>query len=126
MLLSDGDNTAALDPLALAPVGRAGRRADLPDRHRQPRAARSSTSAGFQVATSLDAELPHAASPTASGGTYFAAPDARPLQRVYDTIDLKLTVAGRKTEITAIVAGAGLLLFLVAAGLSMRWYGRVI
>ena len=36
VLLSDGDNTAQLDPLALAPVGVAGRRAHLPGRDRQP------------------------------------------------------------------------------------------
>ena len=81
---------------------------------------------GFQVATALDAEL--LAGVAARQRRHVLRRDRRAstLQRVYDTIDLKLTVAGRKTEITAIVAGAGLLLFLVAAGLSMRWYGRVI
>ena len=80
---------------------------------------------GFQVATALDAELLRGVA-ARSGGTYFSASDADALQRVYDTIDLKLTVSGRKTEVTAIVAGIGLLFFLVAAALSMRWYGRVI
>ena len=60
-----------------------------------------------------------------SGGTYFAASDAATLQRVYDRIDLQLTTVGRNTEITAIFAGAALMLILVAAGLSMRWYGRL-
>ena len=46
---------------------------------------------------------------TRSGGTYFAAADADALQRVYDRIDLKLTVSGRKTEVTAVVAGVGLI-----------------
>jgi len=51
---------------------------------------------------------------------------AASLQRVYDSIDLKLSINGRNTEITAIFAGAGLLCFLIAAGLSLRWYGRAI
>ncbi len=45
---------------------------------------------------------------------------------MYQSIDLKLEVKGRNTEITAIFAGAGLVLFLIAAGLSLRWYGRTI
>jgi Ca-activated chloride channel family protein len=80
---------------------------------------------GFSVATALDADLLRGVART-SGGTYFAAGDAAALQRIYDSIDLKLTTVGRDTEITAIFAGAALVLILVAAGLSMRWSGRVI
>ena len=62
-----------------------------------------------------------------SGGTYFAAGDAATLASVYNRIDLKLAIDGRNTEITALFAGAGAACcFLIAAGLSMRWYGRVI
>jgi Ca-activated chloride channel family protein len=48
------------------------------------------------------------------------------LERIYDRIDLALTTVGRNTEITAIFAAGALVLILAAAGLSMRWYGRVI
>jgi Ca-activated chloride channel family protein len=124
VLLSDGDNTARLDPVAVAAVAsQAGVRIF-------PIGVGSANGAvvdveGFQVATALDEDLLKNVAQT-SRGTYFAARDAPTLQKVYDSIDLKLEIHGRNTEITAIFAGAGLLLFLVAAGMSMRWYGRVI
>jgi len=125
ILLSDGDNTAKnLDPLALAPVaGQAGVRI-FPIGIGSPNGAVVDIS-GFQVGTALDATLLRGIA-RRSGGTYFDAADTASLRRVYDTIDLRLTIAGRNTEITAIFAGVGLLFFLVAAGFSMRWLGRVI
>jgi Ca-activated chloride channel family protein len=124
VLLSDGDNTAALDPLALAPVAAQAGVRIFPIGIGSPNGAVVDID-GFQVATALDANLLRGVAKR-SGGTYFSAGDATALRKVYDSIDLQLTIAGRKTEITALFAGAGLLLFLVAAGLSMRWYGRVI
>lgn len=124
ILLSDGDNTAQLDPQALASVAaQAGVRIF-------PIGIGSAGGAvvdidGYQVATALNAELLRGVAER-TRGTYFTASDAASLQRVYDSIDLELEVTGRNTEITAIFAGAGLLLFLVAAGLSLRWYGRVV
>jgi len=124
VLLSDGDNTAELDPLALAPVAsQAGVRIFTIGLGSAEGAVVDVD--GFQVATRLDADLLKGIA-KGRNGSYFAASDAAALQRVYDSIDLKLTVAARNTEITALFAGAGLLLFLIAAGLSMRWYGRVI
>jgi Ca-activated chloride channel family protein len=124
ILLSDGDNTASLDPRALAPVAaQAGVRINAIGIG-SPGGAVVDID-GYQVATQLDAGLLRDVA-RGSGGTYFAASDAGTLQRVYGSIDLKLTVAGHNTEITAIFAGVGLLLFLVAAGCSMRWHGRVI
>jgi Ca-activated chloride channel homolog len=124
ILLSDGDNTAALDPRALAPVAAQAGVRIFPIGIGSPNGAVVDVD-GFQVATALDADLLRDVA-RGSRGTYFAASDADTLRKVYDSIDLKLTVAGRKTEITAIFAGGGLVLFLAAAGLSMRWHGRVI
>jgi Ca-activated chloride channel family protein len=124
VLLSDGDNTAALDPLALASVASQAGVRIFPIGIGSPNGAVVDID-GFQVATALDANLLRGVAKR-SGGAYFSAGDASALRKVYDSIDLHLTVAGRKTEITALFAGAGLLLFLAAAALSMRWYGRVI
>jgi Ca-activated chloride channel family protein len=60
-----------------------------------------------------------------TNGEYFHASDAGTLQEIYDNIDLQLTVKGENTEITAILAGIGALLFLVGASLSMLWFGRL-
>lgn len=124
VLLSDGDNTAPLDPRALAQVAaQAGIRIF-------PIGLGSAGGAvvdidGYAVATTLDADLLRSVA-RASGGTYFAAADSSTLSKVYDHIDLELTTVGHDTEITALFAAAGLVLLVVAAGLSVRWYGRVI
>ncbi len=124
VLLSDGDNTAQLDPLALAQVASQAGVRIFPVGIGSPNGAVVDID-GFSVATALDAELLKGVARN-SGGTYFAAADAATLQRVYDRIDLQLTTVGRNTEITAVFAGGALVLILLAAGLSMRWYGRVI
>jgi Ca-activated chloride channel family protein len=124
VLLSDGDNTAQLDPRAVASVAsQAGVRIFAVGIGSANGAVVDVD--GFSVATALDADLLRGVART-SGGTYFAAGDAAALQRIYDSIDLKLTTVGRDTEITAIFAGGALVLILVAVGLSMRWSGRVI
>ena len=124
VFLSDGDNTAPLDPLAVAPIASQAGVRIFPVGIGSPEGAVVDVG-GYQVATSLDEGILRGIAER-SGGRYFRAQDAETLGRVYDSIDLKLTVAGKSTEITAIVAGVGLVCFLVAAGLSMRWYGRVI
>jgi Ca-activated chloride channel family protein len=124
ILLTDGENTSRLDPLAVAPVAaQAGVRI-------YPIGLGSANGAvvdvdGFRVATTLDAELLRGIAQR-SGGKYFRAQDAASLDQIYRNIDLQLTVNGRKTEITALVAGSGLFLFLAGAALSLRWYGRVL
>jgi Ca-activated chloride channel homolog len=124
ILLTDGENTSRLDPLAVAPIAaQAGVRI-------YPIGLGSANGAvvnvdGFRVATSLDANLLRGIA-RRSGGEYFRAQDAAQLSQIYRTIDLQLTVNGRKTEITALVAGVGLFLFLAGAFLSIRWYGRVL
>jgi Ca-activated chloride channel family protein len=124
VLLTDGDNTARLDPRALAPVASQAGVRIFPVGIGSPNGAVVQVD-GYSVATALDADLLRSIA-RGSGGTYFAAGDSATLQRIYSAIDLKLTTVGRNTEITAIFAGAALVLILTAAGLSMRWYGRVI
>jgi Ca-activated chloride channel family protein len=124
VLLTDGDNTARLDPRALAPVASQSGVRIFPVGIGSPNGAVVEVD-GFSVATALDADLLRSIA-RGSGGTYFAAGDAAALQRIYRAIDLKLTTVGRNTEITAIFAGGALVLVLAAAGLSMRWCGRVI
>jgi Ca-activated chloride channel family protein len=60
-----------------------------------------------------------------TNGTYYRAQDAESLEEIYRNIDLKLTVRGEKMEITGIIAGVSLLLFLAGGALSLLWFGRV-
>jgi Ca-activated chloride channel family protein len=124
VLLSDGDNTAQLDPEALASVAAQAGVRIFPIGIGSPNGAVVDID-GYQVATALNADLLRGVAQR-TRGSYFAASDADSLQRVYNSIDLKLSVIGRNTEITAIFAGVGLLCFLVAAVCSLRWYGRTI
>ncbi|MCU1457386.1 MAG: von Willebrand factor type [Actinomycetia bacterium] len=122
IMLTDGEDTSRLDPHVFAQLAsRAGVRIF-------PIGLGSANGAvvqidGFNVATQLDASLLQSIA-RQSNGKYYRAQDASGLAKVYDTIDLQLTVKGEKTEVTGIVAGIGLLLLLVGAALSMRWYGR--
>jgi Ca-activated chloride channel family protein len=58
-------------------------------------------------------------------GEYFFAGTAEDLKKVYAGLSSKLVVEKRETEITALFAAMGGLLAVVAAGLSLWWFGRV-
>ncbi|MFN3376530.1 MAG: VWA domain-containing protein [Burkholderiaceae bacterium] len=56
---------------------------------------------------------------------YFHAATAADLRKVYETLSSRLTVEKRETEVSGLFALAGALLVLLAAGLSLWWFGRV-
>lgn len=80
---------------------------------------------GFTVATALDERVLVDVAES-SGGGYFPAAEGVELEVIGDAIDLQLTVRGEETEVTALVALAGVAIVVLAAGLSMLWTGRVI
>ena len=61
----------------------------------------------------------------ASGGRAFAVDDAERLESIYEALGSQLGTEPRRREVTAVFAGLGLLTLLAAAGLSVRWRGRV-
>ena len=79
---------------------------------------------GFMVHTQLDEATLQQIS-TTTGGTYYAATDAGQLRSVYDNLDLGVFVQPQMTEITALLAGLGLLLLLGGAVTSLVWLGRL-
>jgi Ca-activated chloride channel family protein len=60
-----------------------------------------------------------------TNGAYYYASDEASLQEIYKNVDLRLTIKGEQSEITAIVAGISMLFLLTGGALSMLWYGRV-
>ncbi len=56
---------------------------------------------------------------------YFYAGTADDLKKVYQSLSSKLVVERKETEITALFAAIGALLAMVAAALSLWWFGRV-
>ncbi len=121
ILLTDGDNNEAPDPVAAAqiaanegvriyPVGigsAAGTTVDL---------------GGFQVHTQLDAATLQQIA-TVSGGTYYAAADTASLNAVYEQLDTSLVLKQAHVELTGVFAGLAALLFVIAGATSLLWLG---
>ncbi len=125
VLLSDGENTGGPDPIAVALLA-AGAGVHISTIGFGTTQGAVIDSEGYQVSTALDAQsLSDIAD--ATGGTYSAAADADgQLDQISRSIDLRIATTYKRTEITAVFAGAAILL-LVAGGLLMtRWYGRLI
>lgn len=57
---------------------------------------------------------------------YFYAGTAENLKKVYEQLSTRLTVEKKETEISGLLALAGALLALMAAGLSLLWFNRVL
>ena len=56
---------------------------------------------------------------------YFYAGTAADLKKVYQALSTRLVVEKKETEVSALFAGLGALLVILAAGLSVWWFGRV-
>ena len=60
-----------------------------------------------------------------TGAQAFDAPTAADLQAVYDNLESRIGYTEEEQEVTAWFAGAGLILVVIAAGLSAVWFGRI-
>ena len=123
VLISDGENTVNPDP-ALAAEAAAERGVRV---HAigvgSPEGARL-TIDGFVVQTSLDeAMLRYIAQRT--GGTYYNAQSEDDLRTIYDQIGLTLVTTPEPTEVTALLAGLGLMILLVGGGWSLFRLNRL-
>src|SRR4051812_2453291 len=59
-------------------------------------------------------------------GEYFYAGNAVDLKKIYQTMNTRLVMETKKTEISAFFAAAGAILVLLAALLSLSWFSRVL
>lgn len=126
VVFSDGENRAGLDPTDVAELAaNAGIRIFTVGIGETDGTTLALD--GFTVATALDDRALTAIAETA-GGQYFAAGtggDGVDFDAVSDAIDLELTFRGEPSEITALVAIAGLAVLLAGAALSLLWFGRI-
>jgi Ca-activated chloride channel family protein len=123
VLLTDGENTAPPDPDAAAQVA-----ADAGVRvYTVGIGSAAGTTLdidGFKVHTQLDAAtLQHISDVT--GGAYYAAEDEAGLAAVYDDVDTTLVVKPQQIEVTALFAGASVLLLVLGGLTSLAWLGRL-
>ena len=59
-------------------------------------------------------------------GEYFYAGNAVDLKKIYQTMNARLVMETKKTEIGAFFSAGAALLVLIAAGLSLAWFNRVV
>lgn len=123
VLLTDGENTVSPDPLAAADAA-ARRGVRIYTVGIGSPAGASLKVEGFTVHTQLDeAALKEIAGRT--DGVYYNAATQEDLHSIYDNLQPHLLVKPEKTEITSLFAGAGLLVLLVGAALSLMWLSRL-
>lgn len=80
---------------------------------------------GWSMRVRLDEETLKAVA-ARTQAEYFHAASAEDLKKVYETLSSRLTVEKKETEISALLALLGAALALLAAGLSVWWFGRVL
>lgn len=122
LLLTDGENTASPEPLEIAQLA-----ADAGVRLYPVGIGSSEGSVieidGYNVLTQLnESALQEIASLT--NGVYYHAENEESLTEIYENVDLQLTIAGEKSEITSMLAGISLVFLLIGGGLSLLWFGR--
>jgi Ca-activated chloride channel family protein len=79
---------------------------------------------GWSVYVRLDEETLKAIADV-TRGQYFHAGTAEDLKKVYDTLNAKLVLERKETEISFIFAAVAAMLLLVASLLSLLWYSRI-
>ncbi|HYF16861.1 MAG TPA: VWA domain-containing protein [Ramlibacter sp.] len=123
VLLTDGQNTTGVDPMEAAQVA-AGKGVKVFTVGFGTREGDTIDFQGWSMRVKLDEDtLKQIAGVTR--GQYFHAGSGQDLSKVYEALKSRLVMEKRETEITVVFALLAGLLMMVAAGLSMWWYGRV-
>jgi Ca-activated chloride channel family protein len=79
---------------------------------------------GWSMRVRLDEETLKAIAKL-TNADYFYAGTAADLKKVYQGLSTRLIVEKKETEISALLATIGALLVVLAAGLSVWWFGRI-
>lgn len=123
VLLSDGENTQSPDPLLAAQLA-----ADRGVRIHTVGIGSAAGSLleidGFTVRSRLDETTLRQISQL-TGGSYYHAASGADLRAIYDNLAPELVLRSEATELTSLFTGAGVLLLLLGAGLSMVWLNRL-
>jgi len=123
ILLTDGQRTTGPDPLEAAKMA-ADRGVRVYTVGIGTKDGETIAFEGWSMRVRLDEEtLKGIANITRAD--YFYAGTAADLKKVYQGLSTRLVVEKRETEISALFAALGALLVVIAAGLSVWWFGRV-
>ncbi len=124
ILLTDGQRTTGPDPLEAAKMA-AERGIKVFTVGIGTKAGEIIGFEGWSMRVRLDEETLKSIA-TLTRANYFYAGTAEDLKQVYQGLSSRLVVETKETEITALFAVAGALLALLAAALSVWWFGRVL
>jgi Ca-activated chloride channel family protein len=124
VLLSDGESNQSIDPLEATQAALA--------HNVKVHALGFGTTAGttleldgYSVHTALDEALLRQVTGE-TGGVYLPAQSDQDPQQVYASLTPQLVVKPEAMEITAVLAGLGILLLFVGSLLSMLWFSRLV
>jgi Ca-activated chloride channel family protein len=123
VLFTDGENNQEPDPATAAEVA-----ADLGVRVYTVGVGTTAGAPieveGMTVHTMLDERtLQFIAAET--GGEYYNAGNEEDLRQIYNDIEPQLSIKPEEMEMTSILAGLGMVIFLVGGMLSLLWFGHV-
>ncbi len=124
ILLTDGQRTTGPDPMEAAKMA-AERGVKVFTVGIGTKAGETIGFEGWSMRVKLDEETLKAIA-TATRANYFYAGTAEDLKQVYQGLSSRLVVETKETEVSALFAAAGALLVVLAAGLSVWWFGRVL
>ena len=80
---------------------------------------------GMNVHTSLNEPLLSEIA-NESGGQYYFAGDVAELRKIYGDLKPTLSIKPEDLELTSLLAGLAILVFLVGGAISLLWFGRVV
>ena len=124
IMLTDGQRTTGVDPLEAAQWA-ADRGVRVYTVGVGTVAGETIGFEGWSMRVRLDEDTLKAVA-LRTNAEYFHAATAADLKKVYETLSSRLTVEKKETEISALLALAGAVLMLLAAGLSVWWFGRLL
>lgn len=123
VLLSDGENNQAPDPLAMARTA-AQRGVRIYTVGVGSPAGATLHIDGFTVHSQLDESMLRQIAQL-TGGTYYNAQSAADLRAIYSKLNPQLVIKPQKMEITSLFAGAGIVVLMLGGTLSLLWLGRL-
>jgi len=123
IMLTDGENNTNPDPMVAARIA-AERGVRIHTIAVGSPAGTVLTVNGFTVFTQANEPLLKAIA-NETGGMYYNAKDVEDLRDVYESIEPRFKVAEEETEITSVLAGISIIIFLVGGMLSLFWFNRI-
>jgi Ca-activated chloride channel family protein len=124
ILLSDGQRTTGPDPIEIAKLAA--------DRGVRVYTVGFGTTSGeiigfegWSFRVRLDEETLKTIA-TMTQGEYFHAGTAQDLKKVYQTLNARISLEKKETEITALLSAIGALLAMLAGLLSLLWFNRIL